>query len=51
MIGEIVNRREIKIERVDTKDNIADPFTKAIARTQFKKIVELLGIRYYNDWP
>ena len=51
LIREIVDRREIKIERVDTKDNIADPFTKAIARTQFEKLVELLGIRYYNYWP
>ena len=50
LIREIVDRREIKIERVDTKDNIADPFTKAIARSQFEKLVELLGIRYYN-WP
>ena len=49
LIREIVDRQEIKIKRVDTKDNMVDPFTKAITRTQFEKLVELLGIRYYND--
>ena len=31
LVREIVERRNVIVERVDTKNNIADPFTKALS--------------------
>ena len=51
LIREIVDRQDIKIERVDTKNNIADPLTKALPRLQFEHLNEIYGMRYCCNWP
>ena len=51
LIREIIDRHDIKIERVDTKDNIADPLTKALSRLQFEQLIEICGMKYCNNWP
>ena len=50
LIREFVANNEIMIERVDTKDNIADPFTKGLARSVLNKLIEGMGLRFHN-WP
>ena len=40
----------MKIERVPTKDNIADPLTKALPQQKHDGHAESLGIRYMGDW-
>ena len=51
LIREIINRGEIKVERVDSKDNIADPLTKALPRLQFEHLIEAYGLKNCNYWP
>ena len=51
LIREIIDRQDIKIERVDTKDNLADPLTKALSRLQFEKLNETYGMKYHCNWP
>ncbi|GAB2295500.1 hypothetical protein Dimus_038360 [Dionaea muscipula] len=49
-IREIVERGDVNIKRVDTDDNIADPFTKALSQQKFDRHLEKMGIRFRNDW-
>ena len=35
MIREIIERGDVKIEKVDRKENAADPFTKALGIKEF----------------
>ena len=50
LIREFVENEEVMIQRVDTKDNIADPFTKGLARSVLEKLIEEMGLRFHN-WP
>ena len=36
----------MKMERVPTDDNVADPFTKVLAQNKFEYHLESMGIRY-----
>ena len=51
LICEIIDRRDIKVEGVDSKDNIADPLTKALPRLQFEHLIEAYGLKNCNYWP
>ena len=51
LICEIIDRGDIKIERVDSKNNLADPLTKAIPRLQFEYLNEGYGLKYCSYWP
>ena len=50
LIREIVERRDVKICRVDTNDNVADPLTKALPELKHERHVKSLGIRFMHDW-
>ena len=50
LIREIIHRGDVKIEKVSTDDNIADPLTKAISQQKFERHVNKSGIRYIGDW-
>ena len=50
IIREIVSNGDISIERVDTDQNISDPFTKALPQVSFEKHVNSCGIRYQSEW-
>ena len=50
LIREIIERGEIKIQKVDTKDNIADPFTKALSQKVFESHFSKMGVRRVADW-
>ena len=50
LIREIVERGDVKICRVDTNDNVADPLTKALPEPKHERHVRSLGIRFMHDW-
>ncbi len=44
-IREALEKGIVEIKRVDSKENIADIFTKPLARVQFEKLRNLLRVR------
>ena len=38
------------VEQVDTKNNIADPFVKALLMQQFDRHFDSMDIKYRGDW-
>ena len=44
-IREAVEDGKIQVEYIPTDDNVADIFTKPLAKTKFRHFVELLGLR------
>ena len=50
LIREIIDRRDVKICKVPTDDNIADPLTKPLAQQKHEGHTRSLGIRYMSDW-
>ena len=50
LVREIIERQDVIIERVDTKNNIADPFTKALPQQQFDCYFDCMGLKYKGDW-
>ena len=50
LIREIIERGDVKICRVPTDDNIADPLTKPLTQQRHDRHTRSLGIRYMTDW-
>ena len=50
MIREWKSEGEIKICKIDTDDNVADPLTKPLPQVKHKKHVEAMGIKHVGDW-
>ena len=50
LIQEIVKKYDVIMERVDTKNNIADSFTKVLLMQQFERHLDSMGIKYRGDW-
>ena len=44
-IREVVEEEKIKVTYIPTEENVADIFTKALARVKYKGFVEKLGLR------
>ncbi|XP_038680956.1 secreted RxLR effector protein 161-like [Tripterygium wilfordii] len=49
LIREIINRGDVKICRVSTNENIADPLTKPLTQQKHDQHNNSLGIRYMSD--
>ena len=49
LVREIIERQDVIIERVDTKNNIADQFTKALPQQQFDRHLDCMEIKYKGD--
>ena len=49
LVREIIERQDIVIKRVDTKNNIADPFTKVLLQQQFDHHLDCMGLKYKSD--
>ena len=49
LIREIVDRGDVDLQKIDGKENLADPFTKAIAVKEFNDYKSKMGIRYCTD--
>ena len=50
LIREIVDRGDVKICRVSTNDNIADPLTKPLPQSKHDCHTRSLGLNCMNDW-
>jgi hypothetical protein len=50
LIREIVNRGDVKICRVDTVSNTADPLTKPLPQTKHQLHTASMGLRHIGDW-
>ena len=50
MIREWKSEGEIRICKVGTDDNVADPLTKPLPQVKHNKHVEAMGIRHVGDW-
>ncbi|XP_070026623.1 secreted RxLR effector protein 161-like [Nicotiana sylvestris] len=49
LIREIIERRGVEIQKVDGKENVVDPFTKALGAKEFDKNKWKLGMKYKSD--
>ena len=50
LIHKIIERQDVIIERVNTKNNITDLFTKALPQQQFDRHLDCMGLKYKGDW-
>ena len=50
LVREIIDRDDIKLQKIDRKVNLADPFTKAFKIKEFDDHKSKMGIRYCIDW-
>ena len=50
LVREIVDRGDVKICKIPTNDNIADPLTKPLVQQKHDSHTRSIGIRYMNDW-
>ena len=50
VVREIIDRGEVKIDRVTSEDNVADPFTKPLSRSVHEKHRESMRLRYMSSW-
>ena len=51
LIQEIVDKGDVKICRVSTNDNIANPLTKPLPKAKHESHIRSMGIGYMSDWP
>lgn len=42
-IRDVISKREISVEKIDTEDNPADMMTKALPQTKFKHCLSLIN--------
>ena len=49
LIREIVDRGDVKICKVDTNDNVADPLTKPLSQSKHECHTRSLGLNYLID--
>ena len=50
LIREIIERGDVKICRVPTEDNVADPLTKPLPQAKNDRHTRFIGIRYIDEW-
>ncbi|KAF7832298.1 copia protein (gag-int-pol protein) [Senna tora] len=50
LIREIIDRGDVKICKISTNDNIADPLSKHLVQQKHDSHTRSFGIRYMNDW-
>ena len=50
IIHEIIERGDVKICKVATENNPADPFTKALSQSKHESHARSIGLRFMSDW-
>ena len=45
-----MDRGDVDLQKIDGKENLTDPFTKAITVKEFDDYKSKMGIRYCTDW-
>ena len=49
LIRKIMDQGDVDLQKIDGKENLADPFTKAIAVKEFDDFKSKMDIRYCSD--
>ena len=44
-----MDQGDIELQKIDEKENLTDPFTKALSIKEFEDHKLKMGIRYYTD--
>ena len=50
LVWEIVERCDVIVKLIDTKNNMVDSLTKALSMQQFDRHLDSMGIKYRGDW-
>ena len=50
LIREIVGRGDVKISRVDSADNTADPLTKPMTLAKHAEHMASMGLKHMGEW-
>ena len=50
LIRENIGKNDVKIEKIPTDQNIADPLTKPLPQKKYESHVLAYGMRYKGDW-
>ncbi|XP_052194739.1 secreted RxLR effector protein 161-like [Diospyros lotus] len=50
LIREIIGHGDIKMEKVVSAENVADPLTKPLSQQVFERHLEKMGLRYMGNW-
>ena len=50
LVREIIDWGDVDLQKIDEKENLADPFTKALRINEFDDFKWKMGIWYYSDW-
>ena len=50
LIQEIMDRGDVELQKIDGKENLTDPFTKALSVKKFENYKSKMGIWYCMDW-
>ena len=50
LVWEIVDRGDVDLQKIDGKENLADPFTKALVIKEFDNHKSKMDIRYCAEW-
>ena len=50
LIRKIVDRGDVKLQKIDGKENLTNPFTKALDIKEFEDYKSKMGIRYCINW-
>ena len=50
LIRETIDRNEVKIEKVPTEENIADPLTKSLSQKKHDSHVFSYGLKNKHNW-
>ena len=50
LIREIVERGDVKVSKVHTEDNVADPLTKPLAQPKHESHTRSMGLRHMGEW-
>ena len=45
-----MKRDDVELQKIDEKENLVDPLTKALGIKEFDEQKQKMGIRYYSDW-
>ena len=50
LVWEIMDQGDDELQKIDEKENLADPFTKVLSVKEFEDYKSKMGIRYCTDW-
>ncbi len=50
LICDYLEKKYVEVERVDSTDNVADPFTKQLSQKKLEVHLEKMELKYMSDW-